>query len=114
MLSKLKLYLEHAFKIDDGSASITEEEKALIEKLSKFVVKKHMSIPAVMFLESVKPLNYVGSSILTFFKPTMGAILSKFEYENLRVLLEKRCSIELLIKSIENNENSFVKEKANV
>jgi len=108
-LSDFKRKIEHAFKIDDGRDSITDEDNQLLEKISNFLIKKRMTVPALMFLETVKPLNFVGSSMMTFFKPTLGAVLNKFEYERLESLLEKRCGIEILIEKIDELQRNIKK-----
>lgn len=60
-----------------------------------------MAVPAIMFLESVKPLNYVSSQALIFFEPIVQTIFNFKDYETFRVALEKRPTIELLIQKIE-------------
>jgi hypothetical protein len=103
----LKKHFNHAFAVSDGYDSVTDKDRALITKLADFVVKRKMSTPAIMFLSVTKPLNFIGSSIMTFFKPTLGVLLNRYEYDRLEKLLEKRCSIELLINRIEELENNF-------
>ncbi|MCP5005950.1 MAG: hypothetical protein GY941_18735, partial [Planctomycetes bacterium] len=55
--------LKHAFTID--SAKLNDDEIALIEKLAGYVVKRKMSVPATMFLESVQPLSFIGNQAAT-------------------------------------------------
>ena len=105
--ASIKKQISHAFAINDGRADISTEDGALITKLAEFVVRRRMSTPAVMMLSISRPLNFISSSVMTFFKPTLGFLLSRFEYDRLEKLLEKRCSIELLIDRIEELENNF-------
>ena len=103
--------LKHAFAVSDGSDGVSSDDYALLDRVASFVVRRRMAGPAIMFLESVWPLNFVGSSLLTFFRPTLGFVLARFEYERFERLLEKRCSVKLLIERIENCENNFKKER---
>mgnify|MGYP001385683980 CR=1 FL=1 len=73
----------------------------LIRKLADYVVKRNMSVPAIMFLESARPLNFVGSQAMVFFKPVISRFFTSTEYDKLATILEKREVIELLIKEIE-------------
>ncbi len=50
---------KHAFEAN--GEKFTGSDIVLIKKLADFVVRRNMSVPAVMFLESVRPLNFVGS-----------------------------------------------------
>ncbi|MBZ0107108.1 MAG: hypothetical protein K8F52_00445 [Candidatus Scalindua rubra] len=89
----------HAFATD--SAKLEDCDTELIGKLADFVFRRNMSVPAVMFLESVRPLNFVGSQAVVFFKPILSRFFTKVEYDKLVTMLEKREIIDLLIKEIE-------------
>ncbi|MBU0984335.1 MAG: hypothetical protein KKA42_10730 [candidate division Zixibacteria bacterium] len=92
---------------------LPEEERAVLEKLANLVIKYGMTVPAIMFLESVKPLNYIGSQALVFFEPMVQTVFNFRDYETLRSALEKRYSIEILIRIIEEKDAVDVqKQKA--
>jgi hypothetical protein len=96
---------KHAFatggvKLEDRDAM------ALISKLADFVVKRNMSVPAIMFLESVRPLNFVGSQTMVFFKPIISRFFTRDEYDKLATILENREVIDLLIKEIEQKSEA--------
>jgi hypothetical protein len=80
---------------------LPEEEAAVIEKLAKKVVEKSMTVPAIIFLESVKPLNFIGSQAMVFFEPIIQTVFNFRDYDTLRTALEKRPTIEILIQRIE-------------
>lgn len=91
---------------------LPEEEDAVLEKLAKKVVEKGMSVPAIIFLESVKPLNYIGSQAMVFFEPMVQTVFNFKDYDNLRSALEKRHSIEILLLKIEAHDAvALVREK---
>ncbi len=90
---------KHAFATD--GEKFASSDIVLIKKLADFVVSRNMSVPAVMFLESVRPLNFVGSQSMIFFKPVLSRFFTKDEYDKLAIILEKREVIDLLIKEIE-------------
>ncbi len=95
---------KHAFATD--STKLEDCDTALIRKLADFVIRRNMSVPAVMFLESVRPLNYVGSQAMVFFKPILSRFFTKVEYDKLAALLEKREVIDRLIKEIEQRADA--------
>ncbi len=101
MWKKLKASLANAFAYDDGRDEITEEDLALLDKVADWVVRRRLTAPAVLLLESTGPLNFVGSSLMTFFRPIVGVAFKTDEYERLERLLEKRCSPGLLVERIE-------------
>lgn len=80
---------------------LSPEEIAVLDKLAKKCVKWGMSIPGILMLESTKPLNYIGSQTLVFFEPIVQTIFNFKEYDTFRLALEKRETMEILIRKIE-------------
>ena len=89
-----------AMKVPEQSP-LPEEELAVLEKVAKKVVEKSMTVPAIVFLESVKPLNYVGSQAMVFFEPIVQSLFNLKDYDTFRTALEKRQTLEILIQKIE-------------
>jgi hypothetical protein len=63
-----------------------------------------MTVPAILFLESVKPLSFVGSQAMYFFEPMVRALFPLPEYERLASLMERRESVEELLVRIERRD----------
>ena len=95
---------KHAFATD--GKKLADDEIDLIKKLADFVVRRDMSVPAVLFLESVRPLNFVGSQAMVFFKPMLSRFFSRDEYDKIAIILEKREVVDLLIREIEQKADA--------
>ncbi len=80
----------------------TEEERALLDKVAKKVVEWKMAVPAIMTLESVKPLNFIGAQAMIFFEPIVQSLLNLKDYDTFRGMLERRESVEMLLLRIEH------------
>lgn len=80
---------------------IPEDEERIIEKVATQVVRWKMSIPAIIFLESVKPLNYIGSQTMVFFEPIVQSVFNFKEYDTFRRAMERRENVERLLQKIE-------------
>lgn len=104
--------LKHAFAVDSGEADFTPEDMALLQKIAGGVVKRQLATPAIMFLESVRPLNFLGSQTLIFFQPIVDMIISTTEMERFSRILERRKSIPILIDLIEKADNERISTKA--
>ena len=62
--------IRHAFAIEDAADfEPTPREAAAAEKVCREVVRRRMTVPAVMLLEMSRPLNYLGAQALHFFQP---------------------------------------------
>jgi len=98
--------LKYAFSVEDEiHQTFSEEEMKLLNKVADLINKKRLNTPAVMFLESVRPLNFLGSQVMVFLQPIVSFVISTKELDLLSKILEKRKSIPLLIELIEKREN---------
>lgn len=82
-----------------------EEKQALIEKLARSVVSRRLTTPAILFLESVKPLNFVGNQVMLALDPIIKIFATIENYGKVASLLEDRENIETLILKIEELES---------
>ena len=81
------------------------EISPLLTRLAKEVVDRSLTAPAVMFLESTKPLSFLGSQIMVFFAPFVKAFWDGGSYDRLAGLLEERENVETLLREIERLES---------
>ena len=82
-------------------AELTPEQQEVLEKIAKKVVEWRMAVPAIMTLETVKPLSFIGSQALVFFEPIVQSIFSIKHYDTFRELMEDRENVERLLQLIE-------------
>jgi hypothetical protein len=83
---------------------IPPEEDAVLEKVAKKVIQWGMAVPAILFLESIKPLNYIGAQAMVFFEPIIQSVFSIKDYDTFRMALERRENIENLLQKIEAHD----------
>lgn len=85
----------------------------LLEAVAERVVRMGLAVPAVFFLESTKPLSFVGSQVLVFLEPFVSAFLTIRNYQRFARLMEDRKNLEKLMQRIEaRDEEARAKEKA--
>ncbi len=97
----LKAGLRHAFALGSPDKQLTVEETALLEKVATTIVSRRMSGPALLFLESAGPMNFLGSQALHFLAPILDLACDAREVELAAHLLERRDAISRLIAMIE-------------
>lgn len=78
------------------------EQHAMLEKLALWIVRRHLTTPAIFFLETGKPLNFLGSQLLIAFSPFVQALFTGVQYQKIALILEKDENVELLIQLLEN------------
>jgi hypothetical protein len=98
-------WLKHAFAIEpEGAIAPSDEQRAIIDTLCRHVVARGLTTPAIVFLESVRPLNYVSSQTLQFFSPILSVVADPRACNELAAFLEHRGSVEFLRQRIEELE----------
>lgn len=90
----------------------TGEQKAVVEQITEEVVKRKMGTPALIFLETMRPLNYIGSQVMHFFNPFISAIMTTDKYNRFTEFLEHRKSVDYLCDRIEYYENEYGKKES--
>ena len=94
-------------KSSDATTSgllLTPEQEAAVEQLVDGVVRFGLETPAILFLESVKPMNRLGSTAMVFFQPVFAPFASWVSTGALAELLEDRRAIEYVIRMIERRD----------
>jgi hypothetical protein len=100
-LRDLRTGLRHAFATPAESEAFSLEEAALLERVADAVVKRKMAAPAVVFLESLGPMSFLGSQALHFFTPIIDLAFNAKEVSQVAHLLERRDIAARLIALIE-------------
>jgi len=89
-------------KIDELESSLSDEDRAFLDELADGVAKRRLTPAAVFFLESVKPLGWVGSQMLLFLRPIITIVWpDPQKWDRAQTLLERRGAIELLLRRLE-------------
>ena len=83
----------------------------LVEKISKYIVKKRMAAPAIMTIESLRPLSRIGSQLLYFLAPFAEVFFNAKEYEEFAAMLEHEEYVKLLMKRIDEIDEEMHMEE---
>jgi hypothetical protein len=100
-LARLRAGLRHAFAVQSENQPLTIEDVQLLERIAEVIVKRGMAAPATMFLESIGPMNFLGSQALHFVTPIIDCAFNVKEVEQVARLLERRDTVSRLIAIIE-------------
>lgn len=97
---------KHASRAPGAGEALTDDDRRLLDRLAEITVRYRMTVPAILFLESMKPLSFVGSQAMYFFEPMVRALFAVPEYERFAALMERRESVEALLVAIENKDDA--------
>jgi hypothetical protein len=100
-------WFRHAFALDPpGPAEPTEAERPIVDRVCHEVVRRHLTVPAVAFLEMSRPLNYLAANAIHFFSPLLSVLVTGDEHRRFAEFLERRGSIDHLCRRIEELERN--------
>jgi len=100
-------WLKHAFAIEPpGPAEPDPEQRDLIDRVCREIVKRRLTTPALAFLEMSQPLNYMSSQLLHFLSPLISAVSNSQGHRRLAEFLEQRGSIEFICNQINTLERA--------
>ena len=111
---KVRVELSHAFSTRSEAEVFTIEDLALLERVADAVVKRGMAAPATVFLESLGPMNFLGSQALYFLTPIVEWAFNAKEVELVARLLERRDTISRLITLIDTKSAPQAPQGASV
>ena len=93
---------KHAFAVEpDGPAVPTPEQAAIIDALCQRVVDRGMALPAILFLESTKPLGPMAAQSLLLLQPWFELAVDRNQLHVLTKFLDRRGSFETLCRRLE-------------
>ena len=83
------------------AAALSADDQALLDRLAGRVVELRLEVPAILALETAKPMTVVASQALVFFEPMIQSVFRFSDYRRFTTLIERRDVMESLIRRIE-------------
>jgi hypothetical protein len=92
-----------AREADALEARLSDEDKRLLDDCADWLTTRRLGAVAVLWLEAMKPINFVTASAMLFVRPYLRLLRDKDVrlFDRLRTLLEERGAIELLLRRLE-------------
>jgi hypothetical protein len=87
------------------------DEEALLDAVAARIAKMGLAVPAIFFLESSKPLSFLGSQFLVFIEPFVKTFIDIKNYDKFCLMMEDRNNVEKLILKVEQLEETVKEEQ---
>ena len=81
----------------------------LIEKCAKYFAERKLGAAAILTIESLKPLNFIGGQLLYAASPFAEVFFKAEDIQEVASLMENREYIDLLIKRIDELDEELHK-----
>jgi hypothetical protein len=84
-----------------AAEGLTDDDRALLEKLARRVVELRLETPALLTIETARPLSVIAGQAMLFFEPFAQALFRLPDYRRVAALVERREAMEALSALIE-------------
>ena len=91
--------------------AIAPDDLALLDRLARRVVELRMEVPAILTLETGKPLSLIAGQTMVFFEPLVQSLFSFPDYRRFALLVERREVLEALVQRIERRADEAREER---
>ncbi len=95
---------------EDYKSDTDENCDDLAKRIAHKIVERDLTVPAIIFLESIKPVSFLGSQMLVFANPIISLLVQSGDYYRFVRMIEDRENVEKLTVAIEE-ENALVSEQ---
>ena len=84
-----------------AATEISAEDLELLERLANRIAELRLETPALLTLETSRPLSVLAGQAMLFFEPFAQALFRLPDYRRLAALVERREALEALSGMIE-------------
>lgn len=88
----------------DEDAGAVRGHAEFLDRLAESICERGFGTVAMFLLESVRPLNFLGSQVLYALGPIASVFVDSRKWEGFAEALEDRSTIDRLIRTIEARE----------
>ncbi len=93
---------QHAFAVEPaGPLEPTPEQRAVIDTICRAIVRRQMQMPAILFLESSKPMGPLAAQSLLMMQPWLELVADRRQLDVLAKFLDHRRSFDYLSQRLE-------------
>lgn len=77
------------------------EAEIAMDRVARFIVRFDLTVPAILWLESVRPLARTGSQLMHVLTPAIAAFLPVNQWNALAALFEEPDGLERFVAHLE-------------
>lgn len=94
-------WLKNAFAVETGPPVPSPSQSDAIDAICREIVRRQMTLPTQLLLESSAPLHFVAGQMLRFVEPFLSVLLEPTEIKEFAAFLEKRGAMEFISHRID-------------
>ncbi|RLD12107.1 MAG: hypothetical protein DRI44_01850 [Chlamydiae bacterium] len=83
------------------------DHTVLINKIAESIVRRRMAVPAVLLIESCKPINRIASQFMIVISPLLALFVSYEQIDSFCDMLQDKNCVEKLLREIKHKNNDI-------
>ncbi len=87
--------------VESRPATLSAEDDAFLLELAEGIRNRGLEAPALLWLDSLRPLSFLGSQAMQFVNPMVQMLVPAERFGRLAEILEERAHLERLLLHIE-------------
>jgi len=91
-----------------------ERALVLIDKAAHFIAERRLSPAALMTIESLRPLNFIGSQIMYMIMPFAELFFNPRQYQEFAAMMENDEYIKILLERIDEVDTEIWREERKI
>lgn len=100
-------WLRHAFALERADAFVpSDADRALLDRLFAELSRRQLLLPALVLLESLRPLGSLSAQAIWFSYPWFAALFDARGLKVLGTLLERPGGVDWMIDRLQADEHS--------
>ena len=84
--------------------TLNSTDQKHIERLAKRIFDYGLSVPAILFLDMMKYVSFLGGQAMVFFGPVLTVFINSDPYYKMAELMQDKNNVEFLLLKIEELE----------
>ena len=89
-----------------SDTTLAPEDLALLERLATRIVELRLEVPAVLTLETARPLSLMAGQALVFFEPIVQSLFRLADYQRFARIVQHREHLETFARLIERRADA--------
>src|SRR5262249_41712742 len=81
---------------------LADADRALLERLARRIVELRLEVPALLTLETARPLSVLAGQSMLFLEPIVQSLFRFGDYRRVAALVERREALDELARRIEH------------
>ncbi len=86
---------------DERPPTLSQRDDQLLQELAVKIERKGLTAPALLWLESLRPVSFLGSQAMHFLNPFVRMLFDSDAFARLATILEEREHLERLLYHME-------------